>query len=128
MKKIITSIIMCILIGFTFTNISFAQDEEKVQESVDTYIEEQLNKLKLDEIQEYIKNEDVIQDVDIKVFIKDLIKGEKTILDLFDQEGIKLFLFDEFKSSLKVASIILVLALLSSILKSLDNSFSSGAV
>ena len=47
---------------------------------------------------------------------------------MFDKEGIKIFLFDEFKSSLKVASIILVLALLSSILKSLDNSFSSGAV
>ena len=128
MKKIITSIIICILIGFTFTNISFAQENNKVQESVDTYIEEQLNKLKLDEIQEYIRNEDIIKDVDVRIFIKDLIKGKQNILDLFDKEGIKIFLFDEFKSSLKVASIILVLALLSSILKSLDNSFSSGAV
>lgn len=128
MKKIITSIIMCMLLGCTCANISFAQEEEKIQESVDTYIEEQLNKLKLDEIQEHIKNEDVIKDVNIKVFIKDLIKGEKTILDLFDKESMKVFLFDEFKASLKVASIILVLALLSSILKSLDNSFSSGAV
>lgn len=128
MKKIITSIIICILIGFTFTNISFAQENNKVKESVDTYIEEQLNKLKLDEIQEYIRNEDIIKDVDVKIFIKDLIKGKQNILDLFDKEGIKIFLFDEFKSSLKVASIILVLALLSSILKSLDNSFSSGAV
>ena len=128
MKKIITSIIICILIGFTFTNISFAQENNKVKESVDTYIEEQLNKLKLDEIQEYIRNEDIIKDVDVRIFIKDLIKGKQNILDLFDKEGIKIFLFDEFKSSLKVASIILVLALLSSILKSLDNSFSSGAV
>lgn len=128
MKKIITSIIMCILIVFTFTNISFAQENNKVKESVDTYIEEQLNKLKLDEIQEYIRNEDIIKDVDVRIFIKDLIKGKQNILDLFDKEGIKIFLFDEFKSSLKVASIILVLALLSSILKSLDNSFSSGAV
>lgn len=128
MKKIITSIIMCILIGCTFTNISFAEEEKKVQESVDTYIEEQLNKLKLDEIQKHIQSEDIIKDVDIKVFIKDLIKGEKTILDLFDKGGIQVVLFDEFKSSLRVASIILVLALLSSILKSLDNSFSSGAV
>ena len=44
----------------------------------------------------------------------------------FDKEGIKLFIFSELKSSLKVATIIFVLALLSSILKSLDNSFSSG--
>ena len=96
MKKIITSIIMCILIVFTFTNISFAQENNKVQESVDTYIEEQLNKLKLDEIQEYIRNEDIIKDVDVRIFIKDLIKGKQNILDLFDKEGIKIFLFDEF--------------------------------
>ena len=50
------------------------------------------------------------------------------MLDLIDKEGIKLVLFDELQSSLKVASIIFVLALLSSILKSLDNSFSSGSI
>lgn len=127
MKKILISIMMCILIGFTFTNISFANDEE-VKESVDSYITDQLNKLNLDEIQNHIKEEELIVDIDIKTFIKDLISGEKTMLDLFDKEGLKLFLFQELKDSLKVASIIFVLALLSSILKSLDNSFSSGAV
>ncbi|MGL5718436.1 MAG: stage III sporulation protein AE [Paraclostridium sp.] len=128
MKKIITSIIMCILIGFTFTNISFANDEEQVQENVDSYIEEQINKLKLSEIQKYIEDEEIIKDIDIKQFIKDLIKGEATMLDLFDKEGLKEFLFSESKASLKVAAVILVLALLSSILKSLDNSFSSGSI
>ncbi|MGL5642772.1 MAG: stage III sporulation protein AE [Paraclostridium sp.] len=127
MKKILISLMMCILIGFTFTNISFANDEE-VKESVDSYITDQLNKLNLDEIQNHIKEEELIVDIDIKTFIKDLISGEKTMLDLFDKEGLKLFLFQELKDSLKVASIIFVLALLSSILKSLDNSFSSGAV
>lgn len=128
MRKIITSIIMCILIGFTFTNISFANDEEQVQENVDSYIEEQINKLKLSEIQKYIEDEEIIKDIDIKQFIKDLIKGEATMLDLFDKEGLKEFLFSESKASLKVAAVILVLALLSSILKSLDNSFSSGSI
>ncbi|MGL5749831.1 MAG: stage III sporulation protein AE [Paraclostridium sp.] len=128
MKKIITSIIMCILIGFTFTNISFANDEEQVQENVDSYIEEQINKLKLSEIQKYIEDEEIIKDIDIKQFIKDLIKGEATMLDLFDKEGLKEFLFSESKASLKVVAVILVLALLSSILKSLDNSFSSGSI
>lgn len=127
MKKIITSIILCMLIGLTFTNISFAQDE-KVKESVDSYISEQLNKINLQEIQNQIKDEKFIADVDLKTFMKDLISGKKTMLDLFDKEGLKLFLFDELRSSLKVASIIFVLALLSSILKSLDNSFSSGAI
>lgn len=127
MKKIITSIILCMLIGLTFTNISFAQDE-KVRESVDSYISEQLNKINLQEIQNQIKDEKFIADVDLKTFMKDLISGKKTMLDLFDKEGLKLFLFDELRASLKVASIIFVLALLSSILKSLDNSFSSGAI
>ncbi|WP_250673188.1 stage III sporulation protein AE [Paraclostridium ghonii] len=127
MKKIITSIIVCILIGLTFTDISFAQDE-KVKESVDSYISQQLNKINLQEIQNQIKDEKFIAHVDLKTFMKDLISGKKTMLDLFNKEGLKLFLFDELRSSLKVASIIFVLALLSSILKSLDNSFSSGAI
>lgn len=53
---------------------------------------------------------------------------EKNILDLFNKDGLKILMFDEFKASLKVVAVILVLALLSSILKSLENSFSSGAV
>ncbi|WP_148549786.1 stage III sporulation protein AE [Paraclostridium bifermentans] len=130
MKKIVTSIILCILMGLTFANVSFAQEEndKKVKESVDTYISEQLNKINVQEIQNQIKDEKFIEDVDLKTFMKDLISGKKTMLDLFDKEGIKLFLFDELRASLKVASIIFVLALLSSILKSLDNSFSSGAI
>lgn len=130
MKKIVTSIILCILMGITFANVSFAQEEndKKVKESVDTYISEQLNKINLQEIQNQIKDEKFIEDVDLKTFMKDLISGKKTMLDLFDKEGLKLFLFDELRASLKVASIIFVLALLSSILKSLDNSFSSGAI
>ncbi|TPB26141.1 stage III sporulation protein AE, partial [Burkholderia pseudomallei] len=119
-----------ILMGLTFANVSFAQEEndKKVKESVDTYISEQLNKINLQEIQNQIKDEKFIEDVDLKTFMKDLISGKKTMLDLFDKEGLKLFLFDELRASLKVASIIFVLALLSSILKSLDNSFSSGAI
>ncbi|MEW8961166.1 stage III sporulation protein AE [Paraclostridium dentum] len=130
MKKIVTSIILCILMGLTFANVSFAQEEndKKVKESVDTYISEQLNKINLQEIQNQIKDEKFIEDVDLKTFMKDLISGKKTMLDLFDKEGLKVFLFDELRASLKVASIIFVLALLSSILKSLDNSFSSGAI
>ena len=130
MKKNVTSIILCILMGLTFANVSFAQEEndKKVKESVDTYISEQLNKINLQEIQNQIKDEKFIEDVDLKTFMKDLISGKKTMLDLFDKEGLKLFLFDELRASLKVASIIFVLALLSSILKSLDNSFSSGAI
>lgn len=127
MKKILASIIICILIGVTFANISFANEKE-AKESVESYINDQISKINLEDIQKHIKEESLIEDVDIKTFIKDLISGKKTMLDLIDKEGIKLVLFDEFQSSLKVASIIFVLALLSSILKSLDNSFSSGSI
>lgn len=127
MKKILASIIICILIGVTFANISFANEKE-AKESVESYINDQISKINLEDIQKHIKEESLIEDVDIKNFIKDLISGKKTMLDLIDKEGIKLVLFDELQSSLKVASIIFVLALLSSILKSLDNSFSSGSI
>lgn len=127
MKKILASIIICILIGVTFANISFANEKE-AKESVESYINDQISKINLEDIQKHIKEESLIEDVDIKTFIKDLISGKKTMLDLIDKEGINLVLFDELQSSLKVASIIFVLALLSSILKSLDNSFSSGSI
>lgn len=127
MKKNLASIIICILIGVTFANISFANEKE-AKESVESYINDQISKINLEDIQKHIKEESLIEDVDIKTFIKDLISGKKTMLDLIDKEGIKLVLFDELQSSLKVASIIFVLALLSSILKSLDNSFSSGSI
>lgn len=127
MKKILASIIICILIGVTFANISFANEKE-AKESVESYINDQISKINLEDIQKHVKEESLIEDVDIKTFIKELISGKKTMLDLIDKEGIKLVLFDELQSSLKVASIIFVLALLSSILKSLDNSFSSGSI
>lgn len=130
MKKIIMSMILCIMIVFTFFNTSFAQVEcdKKAKESVDTYISEQLNKINLEEIQNQIKNQKLVKKIDLKNYLKDLISGKKTMMDLFDKDGIKVFLFSELRENLKVVSIIFVLALLSSILKSLDNSFSSGAI
>lgn len=112
------------------TPICFADDKDydKTKKSIDSYIDGQLEKINLEDIESYIEEDSAIAKVDLKIFIKDLISGEKNILDLFDKENVKLLLFDEFKTSLRVATIILVLALLSSILKSLDNSFSSGAI
>lgn len=131
-KKILKMLLMITILISSFT-ISFGNEKEtknynETKKSIDKYMDSQLEKLKLDEIQEYIKESDVIEQVNIKTFLKDIISGNKTILDLFNKDGIKVLLFDELKSSLKVASIIIVLALLSSVLKSLDNSFSSGTV
>ena len=133
MKKIIFKILLMIIIIISSFTISFGDEKEtenynETKKSIDKYMDSQLEKLNLDEIQGYIKESNIIEQVNIKTFLKDIISGKKTILDLFDKDGIKVLLFDELKSSLKVASIIIVLALLSSVLKSLDNSFSSGAV
>ncbi|MCR1953509.1 stage III sporulation protein AE [Clostridioides mangenotii] len=110
---------------------SFAEGQSEfdgTQKSIDNYINGQLDKINIDEIQNYLNEDEVLNKVELKTFIKDLFKGDKNILDLFSKDGIKMLLFDEFKASLKVVSVILVLALLSAVLKSLDNSFASGAV
>ena len=131
MKKIYSTIIVTLILiigGFGFCFGEDNNDYDETKSSINSYIDDQLEKMNLEEIQGYIDESLTLEKVSIKSFIKDLILGDKTILDLFDKEGIKLFIFSELKSSLKVATIIFVLALLSSILKSLDNSFSSGAV
>lgn len=130
MKKIIMIIVLCIFMVFTFINTSFAEEvsDKKTKQSIDTYINEQLNKLNLEEIQNQIKDQKLIKKINLKTYIKDLISGKKTLIDLFDKDGFKMFLFQELRENLKVVSIIFVLVLLSSTLKSLDNSFSSGAI
>ena len=133
MKKIYLKFLVTILIIIGSFSVSFANeggdaDYNETKKSIDSYIDNQLEKIDLKEMQKYIKESSTIDDIDLKLFIKDLIKGEKNILDLFDKENIKILFFDELKSSIKVSMIILVLALLSSLLKSLDNSFSSNAI
>lgn len=131
MKKIYSTILVTLVLLMGSFGFCFAEDNDDYNETksnINSYIDDQLGKIDLEEIQGYINESQTLEKVTIKTFIKDLISGDKNILDLFDKEGIKLFIFSELKSSLKVATIIFVLALLSSILKCLDNSFSSGAV
>ena len=133
MKKLYFKILVIIFIMVGFSTVCFANESDTVdynetKKNINSYIENQLEKINLNEINKYIKESSTIDDIDLKTFIKDLIKGEKNILDLFDKENIKIILFDELKNTIKVSMIILVLALLSSLLKSLDNSFSSNAV
>lgn len=133
MKKKILGIVLVFLLIIGFTSICFANENEnenydETKNNIDSYIDSQLGKIELEEIEKYITEGSAINDVDLKTFIKNLISGERSIFDLFDTDNIKLLLFDELKASLRVAAVILILALLSSILKSIDNSFSSGAV
>lgn len=137
MKNKVLSLVFIIFFSL-LSGVTFAAEDDKdksnteeyndTKNSIDLYIENQLSKINIDEIEKYIKEDNVIKDIDMKIYIKDLIKGDANILDLFDKEKISTTIFGEIKSSLKIAASILVLALLSSLIKSLENSFSSSGI
>lgn len=132
MKNKILGLVLIIL--FSLTSASFAQDKKSDEEyedtknNIDLYIDNQLSKINIDEIERYVKEDNVIKDINLKTYIKDLISGKANILDLFDKNKIKAAIFSGIKTSIKIAVSILVLALLSSIIKSLENSFSSSSI
>lgn len=132
MKKVV-GILLTLLVVCSFSISVLAENDnqenyDEAKNSIDYYIDNQLSKINISEIEDQIKGDSAVKDIDLSSFIKDLITGKQNILDLFDKEEITSTLFSELKSSLRVVSIILVLALLSSILKSLENSFSSGDI
>lgn len=132
MKNKILGIILILL--FSFTSISFAEDSsnnedyEDTKDNIDLYIDNQLSKINIDEVEKYVKDDNVVKNVDLKTYIKKLVRGETNLLDLFDKNKIKTAALSEIKTSIKIATSILVLALLSSIIKSLENSFSSKGI
>ena len=132
MKNKILGLVLIIL--FFCTSSSFAQNNsndeeyENTKNNIDLYIDNQLSKINIDEIEKYIKNDNIVKDINLKTYIKDLISGNANILDLFDKNKIQTAIFSELKTSIKIATSILVLALLSSIIKSLENSFSSSSI
>lgn len=132
MKNKILGLILILLLSFT--SISFAEDSsnnedyEDTKDNIDLYIDNQLSKINIDEVEKYIKDDNVVKNVDLKTYIKELVRGETNLLDLFDKNKIKTAALSEIKTSIKIATSILVLALLSSIIKSLENSFSSKGI
>ena len=55
-------------------------DYNETKKSIDSYIDNQLEKIDLKEIQKYINDSSTIDDIDLKIFMKDLIKGEKNYI------------------------------------------------
>lgn len=119
MKKIMLAVLMIILF---YSDYSFAQTD------INDYVDKQLESLNIDSIQKYLDESEVLGDLDLKTFLKEVITGDKNLLDIFDKESIKFLFFKEVKTSMKICAMVLVLSLLSSILKSLENSFSSGTI
>ena len=132
MKNKTLGLILILLLSFT--SISFAEDSsnnedyEDTKDNIDLYIDNQLSKINIDEVEKYVKDDNVVKNVDLKTYIKELVRGETNLLDLFDKNKIKTAALSEIKTSIKIATSILVLALLSSIIKSLENSFSSKGI
>ena len=137
MKNKLKIILIALFFIISMNNISFADksnDElsnEKYKVSDETsqnYINRQLEKINISELQEELKDNDIFKNIDLKQFAKDLIKGTAKLSDLINTESLKSLVIDQLIASLKVITMIIVLALLSSILKSLEGSFSSGEV
>ncbi|MGM9536690.1 MAG: stage III sporulation protein AE [Intestinibacter sp.] len=137
MKNKLKTILLALFFVICITGICFAnqnqedlnsEEYEVSEETAENYIDSQLNKININQLEQYIKGNDIFKDLDLKVFVKDLIKGDAKISDLINIENLKSSILAQLSTSLKVIIMIIVLALLSSILKSLENSFSSGSV
>jgi len=90
-KKILGAILTLLLVLGSFV-VCFGNDEkesksyDETKQSIDSYIDSQLEKIDTGEIEGFIKESSALQDINLKTFIKELISGEKTILDLFNNK------------------------------------------
>jgi stage III sporulation protein AE len=109
------------------TTFSFAQNDE-AKKDINEYLESQLKSMEIYKLEECFENEQALKNINFKNFIMDVMKGKKNILDLIDKDIIKDYFLKELRINFKIFISILVLSILSSILKNLDNSFSSGSV
>ena len=119
---IISFIIFVLMSGSCF---AAENDSKKI---TDEYIDKQLNSIQINKLESYFTSEYPLNNVNIKSYITDLIKGKKNITDLFNKEVLWGYLVKEVKVNIKVFMWILVLALMSSLLRNLDNSFSAGTI
>ena len=90
MKKIYFKILVIILIIIGSFSVSFANEDEdadynETKKSIDSYIDNQLEKIDLKEIQKYINDSSTIDDIDLKIFMKASMErsGEHRILLLW---------------------------------------------
>ena len=139
MKNKFKIILIALFFIISMNNISFANENKDNTESStqqykvsdetsQNYINRQLEKINISKLEEELKDNEIFKNIDLKQFAKDLIKGDAKLTDLINTENIKKLVIDQLIASLKVITMIIVLALLSSILKSIEGSFSSGEV
>ena len=98
MKNKLSVILLALFFIICISNTSFANENDKLDskeykvssETQEDYIDSQLEKINIRELEEYIKDEDVFKNLDLKAFVKDLIKGDAQIFDLVNTENLKI--------------------------------------
>ncbi|MDO5009605.1 MAG: stage III sporulation protein AE [Intestinibacter bartlettii] len=140
MKNKLILVLTVLFFIISMNNISFADQNNKnnnelsnekyevSDETSQNYINKQLEKINISQLEEELKDNELFKNINLKQFAKDLIKGNAKLSDLINRDNLKSLVLDQLTASLKVITMIIVLALLSSILKSLESSFSSGQV
>ncbi|MDU6535190.1 MAG: stage III sporulation protein AE, partial [Intestinibacter bartlettii] len=140
MKNKLKIVLITLFFIISMNNISFASQNDENKNDLSTeeyevsnetsqnYINKQLEKINISQLEQELKNNELFKDLNLKQYIKDLIKGEAKLTDLINIQSLKNLILQQLSASLKVIIMIIVLALLSSILKSLESSFSSGEV
>ena len=140
MKNKLKIVLITLFFIISMNKISFASQNDENKNDLSTeeyevsnetsqnYINKQLEKINIGQLEQELKNNELFKDLNLKQYIKDLIKGEAKLTDLINIQSLKNLILQQLSASLKVIIMIIVLALLSSILKSLESSFSSGEV
>jgi len=129
-KTVILSIIIIIILVPCFV-YSYDGDDEKL--SLDNLIEQQIDNLKIDELEKLVKDiskttDDVLPEIDFKEFMVSLIKGEKVLKGEDVVNGIFKLVFREVIANSSLLIKLLVLSIICSVLINLQSAFEKDTV
>jgi len=132
MKRKILLVLIFIFIAF-IPNYAHSRIEDENTLSLDSIIDQQIENLKIDELEELVKNisnttEDILPNIKFRDMLVSLVKGEV----LFESEsvinGIFRFVFREVLANSSLLLKILVLSIIASILMNLQSAFENDTV
>ena len=136
MKNKLKIVLITLFFIISMNNISFASQNDENKNDLSTeeyevsnetsqnYINKQLEKINIGQLEQELKNNELFKDLNLKQYIKDLIKGEAKLTDLINIQSLKNLILQQLSASLKVIIMIIVFLFI----KSLESSFSSGEV
>ena len=98
MKKKFLGVLITLLTILNLSTIGFSENEstesyDETKNNIDFYIDSQLSKINVEDIEKYIRDDVAVKSIDLKDFVKNLIGGKSNILDLFDKEKIQSAVF-----------------------------------